>query len=137
MEVIALEILENVLLPLGICVALPVLIVWIVFRAGIIADRLRSQVLIKAIESNNNIDADKLAEAMQKPRKTPAERQQMRLMRGCLFSLLGLGALSYAVYLMSLEREDATFFITAGVCLSVGISYLVVYFIARKEEKKD
>jgi len=130
-----LEFLEDILIPLGVCVVLPVLIVWIVFRSAVISDRLRAQVLIKAIESNNCIDADKLAEAMQKPRKTPAEQQSMRLLRGCLFSLFGLCSLVYALVRLIIHEPEPGFFVAALVSLPIGISYLVVYFVNRKSGK--
>ena len=128
--------LEDILVPIFICAVMPAVIVWIVFHSQVTADRLRAQVLIKAIESNNGIDADKLAEAMQKPRKTPAEQQRSRLMHGCLFSLLGLSALIYALVLLFLQKPDSDFFIVAGICLPIGISYLVVYLMSRKDDNK-
>ncbi|MCM1037625.1 MAG: hypothetical protein NC406_09925 [Bacteroides sp.] len=128
--------LEDILVPIFICALLPAAIVWIVFHSQVTADRLRAQVLIKAIESNNGIDADKLAEAMQKPRKTPAERQRSRLLCGCLFSLLGLCSLIYALVLLFAKEPDSDFFIIAGICLPVGISYLVVYLMSRKDDSK-
>lgn len=58
-----------VLVPIFICVVLPVAIVAIVFAAMSNRDNKRSQVLIKAIESNSGLDAAKLVEALQTPQK--------------------------------------------------------------------
>ena len=54
-----MESIIAVLIPIFICVVLPVLIVWIVFRATMNNDNKRAEVLIKAIEANNGIDADR------------------------------------------------------------------------------
>ena len=82
--------LVPILVPLGVCVALPVLIVWIVFRTIKNNDDKRAEVLIKAIEANNGIDADKLAEALTKPRKSPRQLLTLRLLRGCIFTFIGI-----------------------------------------------
>lgn len=66
-----MEEIIAVSIPIFICVVLPISIVALVVRASINSDNKRAQVLIKAIESNCGIDADKLAEALQKPKKSP------------------------------------------------------------------
>ena len=58
--------MTAILVPIFVCVVLPVAIVAIVFAAAMNNDNKRAKVLIKAIESNCGIDADKLAEALQK-----------------------------------------------------------------------
>ena len=65
--------MEGILVPIFICVVLPVAIVAIIYWERVNNDNKRTQVLIKAIEANNDIDADKLAEALAKPRKTAKE----------------------------------------------------------------
>ena len=77
-----MESIIAVLIPIFICVVLPVLIVWIVFRAAMNNDNKRAEVLIKAIEANNGIDADRLADALGKPRKTAREILNLRLLLG-------------------------------------------------------
>lgn len=78
--------MTSIIVPIFVCVVLPVAIVAIVYAASINSDNQRSKVLIKAIESNCGIDADKLAEALQKPKKTAREILNLRLLRGCIFS---------------------------------------------------
>lgn len=86
--------------------ALPVLVVWIVSRTKTNSDNRRAEVLIKAIESNNAVDADKLAEALTDPkkrRKTPFEEQVGRLTGGCVCTFLGL-ALNIVCLVMYLSE---------------------------------
>ena len=47
--------LEAILIPLGVCVALPVLIVWLVYRSRTNKDNRRAEVLIEAIKANGGI----------------------------------------------------------------------------------
>lgn len=91
--------MDDTLVLIFICVVLPVAIVLIVFLAAINSDNQRAKVLIKAIESNNGIDADKLAEALQKPRKSAQELLNARLLRGCICSFLGISSAIYGIYI--------------------------------------
>lgn len=133
--------LEAILIPISVCVVLPVMVVWLTTRAATNADNQRARVLMKAIESNANIDADKLAEALQKPRRTPAEMQSRRLLRGTMFTLLGVAAALVALW-MSLQKSMTDpsgvllMLVVAGVCFAVGIAYLTVFYVNRKAEGK-
>lgn len=134
--------MESILIPIFVCVVLPVSIVAIVFKASINSDNKRAQVLIKAIESNCGINTDKLAEALRKPKKTAREILNLRLLRGCIFSLIGLGFL--VIVILSLTTKTSLYYdpsylpFSLIICipsLAIGISYLTVYFATRKQIK--
>jgi len=105
-------------------------------------DSNRAKVLIKAIEANNNIDADNLAEALKKPRKTAREILNLRLLRGCIFSFIGLvliiiGIVSWASG-TEFEADAVTVpMVFGGASLAIGLSYMVVWFVTRKQVDKD
>lgn len=134
--------MEEFGIVIGVCVILPVSIVLIVFLAGMYSDKKRSQVLIKAIEANNGIDADKLAEAMTKPKKTPLERLNSQLLRGCIFTLAAvpfaiLAAASYPGLPSGGISQDVEMYMTlGGISFAVGIAYLITYFVTRKDVLK-
>ena len=128
------------LIPIFICVVLPISIVAIVFAASMNNANKRAKVLIKAIESNSGIDADKLAEALQKPKRTARELLNLRLLRGCIFSFIGIAICIVAIVSLctgSDFSEDllSVDFILGGASLAIGLSYMVVYFVSRKELK--
>lgn len=128
--------MEDILVPIFICVVLPVAVVYIIFRCKENADNRHAEVLIKAIESNNNVNADKLVETLRKPIRSAREVLNLRLLRGIMFSLLGIGALVYSIYLeMTIPELDYQYvsYIVAGVSLAIGISYLLVYFTTRNQ----
>jgi len=130
--------MAGILVPIFICVVLPLGIVLIVFLASMNSDNKRAKILIKAIEANNGIDADKLAESLQKPKKTAREILNVRLLRGCMFSLIGLGLLIVGIVnyanAIDIVSDSVTFpMIFGGASLAVGISYLIVYFVTRKQ----
>ncbi len=131
--------MEDILVPIFICVVLPVAIVAIIYWERVNNDNKRTQVLIKAIEANNDIDADKLAEALAKPRKTAKEILNGRLLKGCIFTLIGVACEIFA--LVAYFSHDAYTSmdsievpgIIGGISLAIGISFLVVYFVTRKQ----
>ena len=130
--------MQQILVPIFVCVVLPVAIVAIVFAAAINNDNKRAKVLIKAIESNCGIDADKLAEALQKPKKTALEILNLRLLRGCIFSFIGLALCIIGIVSLctgSVFSEDSVTvpLVFGGVSLAIGLSYLVVYFVTRRQ----
>lgn len=128
----------DILVPISICVVLPVAIVLIIFMTAMNSDNKRAKVLIKAIEANNNIDADKLAAALAKPRKTPLEILNKRLLRGCMFTFIGIALIIVALVSLASGTEFANDSVTlpmifGGALLAIGLSYLVVYFVTRKQ----
>ncbi|MDE6854471.1 MAG: hypothetical protein K2J38_05390 [Muribaculaceae bacterium] len=131
-----MEELVAIIVPIAICVVLPVLISWIKYRHDTNKDNKNAEIILKAIENNSCIDADSLVEALGKKRKTPLEVLQQRLLRGCIFTLIGIAAAIYSVIdactTAYFDINDQPAFIVAGVCLAIGIAYLVVYFVTRK-----
>lgn len=132
--------MSEILVPIFVCVVLPVAVVAIVFAAAMNNDNKRAKVLIKAIESKCGIDADKLAEALHKPQKTAREILNLRLLRGCIFSLIGLAVFVVGIvsfYGIGAFSEDSftVSLMFGGASLAIGLSYLVVYFVTRKQIK--
>lgn len=132
--------LESILISISICVILPIAIVSIISYTRINSDNQRTQVLLKAIEANNNIDADKLAESLRKPVKvrSPREVLNFRLLNGCIFSFLGLGIVLAGVYLFcttpdNSEKLQFLLYLIAAVAFAIGFGNLVVYFVTRKQ----
>ncbi len=126
------------LVPIAICAILPISIVLVVFLASMYSEKKRAQVLIKAIEANNSIDADKLADALRKPKKTALEILNRRLLWGCIFSLIGIALL--VLGFIDKTEEAMEFFSFGGLSLALGASFLIVYFATRKQvtdQKED
>ena len=133
--------MEQILVPIFVCVVLPVAIVGITAAAKMNNDNKRSRMLIKAIESNCGIDADKLAEALQKPKKTAREILNDRLLRGCVFSFIGLVLCVVGIVALRLHSAFSSDLVVfpltfGGVSLAIGLSYLVVYFVTRTQLKE-
>lgn len=119
--------LKDILVPIFVCCVLPVSIVLIIYLTYVNADNKRAQVLIKAIESGNVMDTDKLAEALKKPQKSAREILNLRLLRGCIFSLIGV-----SIIVTSLFIDMPKAILVGALSLAIGLSYLIVWFVSRK-----
>ncbi len=133
---------SSTLVPIFVCVVLPVAVVLISALTKMNSENKRTQIIIKAIESNNDVDVDKLVESFKRPQKTAREILNLRLLRGSIFSLIGLGMMAIAIfnYLSGAELESdpvAVLLVSGGASLAVGISYLVVYFVSRKQVEAE
>lgn len=122
------------LVALGICVLLPIVIVWLTSRVRINAQNKRTQVLMEAIKMNPSMDVDKLVESLAKPVRSPREINNRRLLAGLLCLLIGI--VLYIVcgveYSMGHDSDIIEFITFGGILVAAGIAYLVVYFTNRK-----
>ncbi|MDE5983350.1 MAG: hypothetical protein K2G92_09630 [Duncaniella sp.] len=122
-----------ILVPLGLGLVLPVMIVWLATRTHINSDNKKAEVLIEAIKSGHVPDTETLAEVLTKSSKTPRQILESRLLRGCVSTLAGI-ALAVLTVILTECDEDLSFMMVlgAGILLSVGIGNLIVYFVTRK-----
>ncbi len=131
------DIMVTVFLPICICCVLPVTIVWLICRRWINNDNRRADVLIEAIKTYNGLDIDRLVETLAKPNRTPAELLNLRLLRGCIFTLVGL-ALTVVCVVICLNCGGMTdpagiFMVLGAVSVAIGVSYLITYFVTKKQ----
>lgn len=119
------------IIPIGICVVLPIAVVLIIALTRMNSDNKRTQIILKAIEANNEIDADRLAESLRTSAKSAREMLYKRLYYGVSLTLL-----SVVLVALRLWSDDDKFallvFIASGGALAFGIGNLVVYFVSRK-----
>lgn len=136
MEII--EALVPILIPLGVIVALPVLVIWLICRMEMNKDNRNAEIIIKTIEKDSSVDTDKLVAALGKREKTPLQILHLRLLRGCIFTFAG-SASAIIASIANLNDQDLYNFIliVSGLSLAVGIAYLVVYFATRKSACKE
>ena len=134
--------LVDILVPLGICVALPVLIVWLVTRTRQNETNKKTEIMLKAIESGATIDADFFKDA-QKKQKSTKERLLNRLIWGCAASILGVGlaVLGIVQWVNWNGTSSNDSFIVplffAGIFLAIGIALFIGFFVGRKMLAKE
>ncbi len=134
----------DTLVPIFVCVVLPVMIVLIIQGSKILKDNNRTRLLMRAIESGNSLDLSQLSDSLKKPERTPLDLLNLRLLRGCMFTLLGIVICVAGIILFNLRSEsnfgtDDAYLILllGGISLAIGGSYLIVYFVSRKQVSKE
>lgn len=129
--------LFKTLIPISISCLLPLGIIWLYYRVQMNKENKRTEIIMKALESNSNsnLDTDSLVKALENTSKTPQGIRYARLQRGCQYTLLGIALC--VVFLISngmeIDSDGAFLMIFAGAAsIAVGISYLIVYFVSGK-----
>ena len=113
----------------GLCFALPAN-----------KDNKNAEIIIKAIENNSTVDTDKLVNALSKHGKTPQQLLHLRLLRGCIFTFIGIAmAICIAIKSYSLPETHLRYssMMFSGIFLAIGIAYLVVYFVTRNVKANE
>ena len=130
--------MRDIIVPIGICVVLPVMLVWLVTKVRRNEIDKKTEVMLKAIESGATIDSDLFKEAPKK-RKSTKERLLNRLICGCAASIIG-AALTAIGIIPWMTLEDDTFaplLIFGGISLAVGIALFIGFFVGRKMLAKE
>ena len=128
----------EVLVPIFVCVILPVCIVLIIGLVRRNETNRRAEVMLKAIENGQTIDPKMFAT----PRKNKTIKQDLleKLNGACITSLMGVAFLLIFFF----GKEWATSFcptalwlIAGGVMVAVGVGLFVSYFTGKKLMAKE
>lgn len=134
--------LIGLLVPLGVCVVLPVLIVWLVTRTRQNETDKKTEIMLKAIEAGATIDAEFFKDAQRKQKSTK-ERLLNRLIWGCTTSILGvglaaLGIIQWVNWNGTTSNDSFVVpLIFAGIFLAIGIALVMGFFVGRKMLVKE
>lgn len=134
------KIFENFLLPVTICVILPVLIVFIVGRVRKNETDRKAEIMLKAIENGASIDPEYFKPSRQKKQRSIKERLLDRLTGASVTGLVGVAMLAYGIWKGNLggwDNGDKLFILIAGVLIAIGIANLVLFFTGKKMLEKE
>lgn len=131
----------GILVPLGTCVVLPVMIVWLVTRSSQNETNKKTEIMLKAIEAGATIDADFFKD--QQGSKSIKERLLKRLTWGCATGLAGVGLAALGI--IQWVNWDGTTsndsfvipLIFAGIFLAIGISLFIGFFVGKNMLAKE
>ena len=126
--------LVPLIVPIAVCVVLPVAIVWLKVSQQKKQDALRAEVMLEAIRQGRDVDIDALARSMSnksRRRFSPRRRLMNQLLYGCICSLVGL-IVDVVGFLDVIDNGSADTLLVGGATTAVGISFLIVYFVGRK-----
>ena len=133
--------MEEILIPISVCVVLPVMVVWLVNRTRQNEINRKADIMLKAIESGATIDTNFFK--AQQENKSIKERLLKRLTGACIFTLTGLvfaviGLFNWTNLTENMSNDSAVIpMIFGGIFLPIGISLFVVFFVGRKMLAKE
>ena len=137
--------MEDILLPIFMCVVMPVAIVWLVMRAKQNETNKMAEIMLKAIEAGIPLDPDFFTTQTRTLQKSLKERQLGWLTAACILIALGLGSILVGAIIILINNWTYDTAPTAyslltfagGLVLVIGIALLVVYFIRKRILAKE
>lgn len=130
--------MDKILVPIFICVVLPVTIVWLITRARQNETNRKTEVMLKAIEAGATVDANLFKTS--KDSLTIKERLLKRLTGGCIFSLMGVVFTIIGLVNRNMALDNDAFTIPVlfgGIFFAIGVAHLVVFYVGRKMLAKE
>ena len=133
--------MDHILVPIGICVVLPVMIVWLINRTRQNETNRKTEIMLKAIEAGATIDADFFkTQQDQKGPKTIKERLLKSLTGGCVFTLMGVAFTIIGLVNRGMAASNDSFTIPCafgGILFAIGVALLIVFFVGKKMLTKE
>ncbi len=123
------------LIPICICVVLPVMVVWLITRAMTRKTEKKMDVLVKAIENGVEINSDLLIEATEGKPKSMKMELVNKLGTGVMLSLMGLVFIVLAAF--NVQAFPAWGYYAGIPILAAGIGNLVSYFFGLRFMKPE
>ena len=133
--------MEDILVPIFICVVLPVMIVWLVTRAKQNETNKKAEIMLKAIENGAAVDMEQFQ--TKKPVKSIKQDLLEKLNGACITSFMGVAFLVLWVIDQYGSGLPNGFFlkemlpVAVGVMLAVGIGLFISYFVGKKMLGKE
>ena len=135
--------MEELMIPIFVCVVLPVTIVWLVARTRQNETNKKAEIMLKAIESGANVDLKQFETEKKSHPKTIKQELLDKLTGACVTTFMGVAFLTWALlgYLIP-EYTDGRLFnrlapVTGGIMLAIGIGLFISYFAGKKMLAKE
>lgn len=125
----------EIWIPLGVCVILPIMIVWLVTRVRQNEINRKAEIMLKALEAGVELDPALFKEKKDDRMKTKSDLLD-KLSGACITSLMGVAFL--VAHFLGLFPGWAGYLPLAGVILlAVGIGLFISYFVGKKFLAKE
>ena len=136
--------MEEVLTVLGVCVAMPVLIIWLIGMVKQNETNRKAEIMLKAIENGAEIDTDFFKSQSGSKVTTIKERQLKRLAWACITSIIGVAFILIALipnwpggWGSEIDGPVPTLTITGSILLAIGAALFIVFFTGQKILAKE
>ena len=134
--------MEDIVIPIFICVVLPVTIVYLVARTKQNETNKKAEIMLKAIESGATVDMNQFNTEKKGP-KTIKQDLLEKFTGACITTFMGIAFVTWAIIgYVNPEFTDGRLFnrlapMTGGVLLAVGLGLFISYFVGKKMLAKE
>ena len=134
--------MEDIVIPIFICVVLPVTIVYLVARTKQNETNKKAEIMLKAIESGATVDMNQFNTEKKGP-KTIKQDLLEKFTGACITTFMGIAFVAWAIIgYVNPEFTDGRLFnrlapMTGGVLLAVGLGLFISYFVGKKMLSKE
>ena len=134
--------MEDIVIPIFICVVLPVTIVYLVARTKQNETNKKAEIMLKAIESGATVDMNQFNTEKKGP-KTIKQDLLEKFTGACITTFMGIAFVTWAIIgYVNPEFTDGRLFnrlapMTGGVLLAVGLGLFISYFVGKKMLSKE
>ena len=129
--------LVDSLIPIGICVVLPLILVSLVIRARKHEVDKKTEVMLKAIENGAQLDPAFFQQVNRRSERTVKDKLMGYLITACITSGIGLLAGIVFTILTTMNSKPSNVILLCilpcAVLLAVGIAFFIVYFVSKKQ----
>lgn len=133
--------LAGIIVPIACGCVLPIMIVWFIIRKKMNETNQRTQIILAAIEKNQNLDIEELIGKISPKKRLLKEKQIAKLTWSSLAAMLGLVFLGIAMWLGYVGGSDPDDITTAAfigtILLAVSISLTISYRMGKKMLAKE
>jgi len=128
---------SNTIFLIGICVVLPIIVVFMNNRTSQNETNKKTEVLLKSIEAGAKIDPEFLKPQLKE--KTLKEKLLGKLTAACVVTAIGLAFCIATLIIANLGGGSyiLEFILIGSVVLAVGIALFISYFIGKRMLAKE
>lgn len=133
------NLIESIFITGGICIVLPITLVWLIIRFKRQKMERRMDILMKTVENGQQVDPALLTNMEEENGRYRLKRNILnRLAFGTFFSSGGLMvAIADVIAVIRGGGSDGDLLIIGIICISIGASLLISYFVGRKFLAKE
>ena len=131
-----IELLAILLVIGGLCIALPLIIVWLTNKRKNHEIDKKTEILMALLEKNPNLDPaevlDKLDMSSEDGKKSLKERLLGKFLGGCVCTFIGIVLFFTHLFDFVFLGDKTTGVVGGGVLTAVGIALIIYYFVSKK-----
>ena len=131
-----LGVLMIIIVVIGICVVLPLMVIWLINKRKNHEIDKKTEVLMALLEKNPDLDPvevmNKLNMSQNSVRKPLKQKLLEQLLTGCIFLLVGAVLFFTHLANMIFLGSKTMGVVGGGVLAAIGIAFIIYYFVSRK-----